>query len=126
LGAAGGPAGALLALGRLAEQSRHRRESLRGSLGSDNPRSSSALPAASSIFAFQNQLDSLLEEELALLRGRDGPYGTDNSSGTRVDVAPVYNRLYWNFGPSKILDIHNAPTPIRPHQASLPHSRLAK
>jgi CHAD domain-containing protein len=30
LGAAGGPAGALLALGRLAEQSRQRRESLRG------------------------------------------------------------------------------------------------
>ena len=45
---------------------------------------------ASSIFAFQNQLDSLLEEELVLLRGRD-----DSSSG--VQAAPVYNRLYWNF-----------------------------
>jgi hypothetical protein len=45
---------------------------------------------ASSIFAFQNQLDSLLEEELALLRGRD-------SSGAGVQGAPVYNRLLWNF-----------------------------
>jgi hypothetical protein len=45
---------------------------------------------ASSIFCFQNQLDSLLEEELVLLRGRD-----DSSAG--VQAAPVYNRLYWNF-----------------------------
>ena len=45
---------------------------------------------ASSIFAFQNQLDSLLEEELSLLRGRD-------SSGAGVQGAPVYNRLLWNF-----------------------------
>ncbi len=54
---------------------------------------------ASSIFCFQGQASSLLEEELILLRGRDGPFGSDNSSGTRVDVAPVYNRLFWNFGP---------------------------
>jgi PAS domain-containing protein len=45
---------------------------------------------ASSIFAFQNQLESLLEEELTLLRGRD-----DSSAG--VQGAPVYNRLLWNF-----------------------------
>ena len=45
---------------------------------------------ASSIFAFQNQVDSSLEEELALLRGRD-----DKTSG--VQGAPVYNRLVWNF-----------------------------
>jgi hypothetical protein len=45
---------------------------------------------ASSIFAFQNQLESLLEEELTLLRGRD-----DSSAG--VQGAPVYNRLFWNF-----------------------------
>ncbi len=45
---------------------------------------------ATSIFAFQNQLDSLLEEELALLRGRD-----DSASG--VGARPVYNRLLWNF-----------------------------
>jgi len=45
---------------------------------------------ASSVFAFQNQLDSLLEEELVLLRGRD-----DSAAGVRVP--PVYNRLLWNF-----------------------------
>ncbi|MHB8762803.1 MAG: RCC1 domain-containing protein [Deferrisomatales bacterium] len=45
---------------------------------------------ASSLFAFRNQLDSLLEEELALLRGRD-----DSLSTTRAK--PVYNRLIWNF-----------------------------
>ena len=45
---------------------------------------------ASSIFAFQNQLDSLLEEELTLLRGRD-------NSSAGVQGAPVYNRLLWNF-----------------------------
>ena len=45
---------------------------------------------ASSIFAFQNQLDSLLDEELALLRGRD-----DSAAG--VGANPVYNRLFWNF-----------------------------
>ena len=44
---------------------------------------------APSIFAFQNQLDSLLEEELALLRGRDDTA----APGAR----PVYNRLIWNF-----------------------------
>lgn len=45
---------------------------------------------APSIFAFQNQLDSLLEEELCLLRGRD-----DRSATVRLP--PVYNRLFWNF-----------------------------
>ncbi len=44
----------------------------------------------SSRFSFENQVASSLEEELALLRGRD-------ASGTRVDVSPAYNRLYWNF-----------------------------
>jgi hypothetical protein len=41
-------------------------------------------------FSFENQVSSSLEEELALLRGRD-------ASGTRVDVSPAYNRLYWNY-----------------------------
>ena len=41
---------------------------------------------APSIFCFQNQVDSLLEEELVLLRGR-------NDNG----VQPFYNRLIWNF-----------------------------
>ena len=45
---------------------------------------------ASSIFAFQNQLDSSIDEELALLRGRD-------TSGSGVQSRPVYNRLLWNF-----------------------------
>jgi len=45
---------------------------------------------APSVFAFQNQLDSLLEEELALMRGRD-----DTSTTTKN--APYYNRLVWNF-----------------------------
>ncbi len=42
------------------------------------------------IFNFQNQLDSLLTEELVLLRGRDDANGP-------VAAAPVYNRLFWNF-----------------------------
>ena len=41
---------------------------------------------APTIFAFQNQMSSLLEQELALLRGVDTFNG-----------APVNNRLYWNF-----------------------------
>lgn len=46
--------------------------------------------AASSLFAFQNQLQSPLEEELVLLRGRD-------SSRAGVSGYPVNNRLFWNF-----------------------------
>jgi probable HAF family extracellular repeat protein len=45
---------------------------------------------ASSIFAFQDQLSSLLDQELCLLRGRD-------DSAASVRSAPVYNRLLWNF-----------------------------
>ncbi|MEP7705717.1 hypothetical protein [Paraglaciecola sp. 25GB23A] len=45
---------------------------------------------ASSIFTFQNQLVSPLEEELVLLRGRD-----DSRAG--VAGHPVNNRLFWNF-----------------------------
>ena len=41
---------------------------------------------ASSVFCFENQVDSLLEEELALLRGR-----------ADKGVQPMYNRLVWNF-----------------------------
>jgi hypothetical protein len=51
--------------------------------------------ASTSMFCFQDQLpsneNSLLYEELALLRGRDG------RSGTSFSRTPVYNRLYWNF-----------------------------
>ncbi|NCD32631.1 MAG: LamG domain-containing protein [Spartobacteria bacterium] len=47
---------------------------------------------ASSLFCFDNQVPTLLDEELALLRG----VGTSNlSPGT--DVYPVENRLWWNF-----------------------------
>jgi len=41
---------------------------------------------APTIFAFQNQLGSQLEEELTLLRGRD-----------KTAASPIYNRLFWNF-----------------------------
>jgi hypothetical protein len=46
---------------------------------------------ATSIHAFMNQTSSLLEEELALLRGRDAYY----APGTQLD--PIYNKLIWNF-----------------------------
>jgi hypothetical protein len=41
---------------------------------------------APSMFAFQNQADTLLEEELSLLRGRPD-----------TGIRPFYNRLPWNF-----------------------------
>ncbi len=46
---------------------------------------------ATSLFAFKGQAASLLEEELALLRGRD------DVAQPGVTTAPVYNRLVWNF-----------------------------
>lgn len=45
---------------------------------------------APTVFTFQNQLASQLEEELVLLRGRDDRQGP-------VAARPVYNRLFWNF-----------------------------
>jgi probable HAF family extracellular repeat protein len=45
---------------------------------------------SSSIFAFEDQVPTLLDQELDLLRGRD-------NTGTSVKAPPVYNRLYWNF-----------------------------
>ena len=42
--------------------------------------------ASSALFCFDNQVPTLLDEELALLRGRPTRSG-----------APVYNRLLWNF-----------------------------
>jgi len=38
------------------------------------------------VFSFQNQMSSLIEEELGLLRGVDDFF-----------ARPVYNRLFWNF-----------------------------
>ncbi len=46
---------------------------------------------ATSLFAFRGQMPTLLEEELALLRGRDDVFLPG------VEVAPVYNRLVWNY-----------------------------
>jgi probable HAF family extracellular repeat protein len=45
---------------------------------------------ASSLFAFQDEVDTLLDQQLDLLRGRDASQET-------VTAPPVYNRLYWNF-----------------------------
>lgn len=41
---------------------------------------------APSVFSFQNQMSTLMEEELGLLRGVDDYF-----------AKPVYNRLFWNF-----------------------------
>ncbi len=46
---------------------------------------------ATSIFPFMNQVPNLLEEELALLRGRD------DTLEPSVQTSPTYNRLFWNF-----------------------------
>ena len=43
------------------------------------------------LFCFDNQVSSLLDEELALLRGRTG------ANNPSVTTAPFYNRLVWNF-----------------------------
>jgi len=45
----------------------------------------------SSMFSFMNQVPSVLDEEMALLRGRD------DSFVPSVETVPVYNRLVWNF-----------------------------
>lgn len=46
---------------------------------------------ATALFAFKGQTASLLEEELALIRGRD------DFLVPGVQVAPIYNRLVWNY-----------------------------
>jgi hypothetical protein len=43
------------------------------------------------LFCFDNQVPTLLDEELALLRGRTG------ANNPAVTMAPFYNRLVWNF-----------------------------
>ena len=47
---------------------------------------------ASSLFCFMNLVPTLMDEELALLRGRD-----DKLMDPGVREAPIYNRLIWNF-----------------------------
>lgn len=46
---------------------------------------------ATSLFAFKGQVATLLDEEMALLRGRD------DTLLPGVTTAPVYNRLVWNY-----------------------------
>lgn len=46
---------------------------------------------ATALFAFKGQVASLLDEELALLRGRD------DFLQPGVEISPVYNRLIWNY-----------------------------
>ncbi len=46
---------------------------------------------ATALFSFRGQLPSLLEEELALLRGRD------DFLLPGVELRPVYNRMIWNY-----------------------------
>ena len=47
---------------------------------------------ASGTFSFASQVPSLLDEELALLRGR-----TAETASPRLTEAPLYNRLAWNL-----------------------------
>jgi len=45
----------------------------------------------SSRFSFEGQAASVIDETITLWRGRD------DTASTQVGVAPVYNRLYWNY-----------------------------
>ena len=65
-------------------------------LGNDSPVDDGA---ESSIFPFMNQCENLLDEELALLRGRDLSYEYTRSwtENTEPWAYPYYNRLQWNF-----------------------------
>lgn len=51
----------------------------------------SAMQVNTSRFSFEGQVASSLDEELALLRGRD------DFVSPGVGIAPAYNRLYWNY-----------------------------
>ncbi|MBN9689373.1 MAG: hypothetical protein J0M24_03965 [Verrucomicrobia bacterium] len=46
---------------------------------------------ATALFAFRGQVPSVLDEELALIRGRDDFFQPG------VEITPVYNRLIWNY-----------------------------
>ncbi len=48
---------------------------------------------ATRLFCFDNQVSTLLDEELALLRGRAADYQTNGL----LRVSPYYNRLPWNY-----------------------------
>ena len=51
---------------------------------------------SSTLFCFDNQVPTLLDEELALLRGRTG----DNAPSTHI--SPYFNRLPWNLSKSPV------------------------
>ena len=51
---------------------------------------------SSALFCFDNQVPTLLDEELALLRGRTG----ENAPSTHL--SPYYNRLVWNLTKSPV------------------------
>jgi hypothetical protein len=53
--------------------------------------SSTVTEVNTSRFSFEGQVKSVLDEELALLRGRD------DFLAPGVAVSPAYNRLYWNY-----------------------------
>ena len=55
----------------------------------DDPNSSTEVNT--SRFSFEGQVASSLDEELSLLKGRD------DSVNPGVEVAPAYNRLWWNY-----------------------------
>ena len=55
----------------------------------DDPKSSTEVNT--SRFSFEGQVASSLDEELSLLKGRD------DSVNPGVEVAPAYNRLWWNY-----------------------------
>lgn len=65
-------------------------------LGSDSPVDDGS---ESSIFCFQNQTRNLLEEELALLRGRDLSWEYAELPPQQIEPSsyPLFNRLAWNF-----------------------------
>ncbi len=65
-------------------------------LGNESPVDDSA---ESSIFPFMNQCENRLDEEMALLRGRDlaNQYRRSWSSNVEPWEYPYYNRLQWNF-----------------------------
>ena len=54
--------------------------------------SSTGAPTAAGVFCFANQVPTLLDEELALLRGR-----TSATQFPKLTAAPYFNRLLWNF-----------------------------
>ena len=54
--------------------------------------SSADAPTAAGVFCFANQVPTLLDEELALLRGR-----TSATQFPKLTAAPYFNRLLWNF-----------------------------